>query len=47
MSKSIKGEWKKLKDLNVLGAMTRIMEAYAVQLHQWRARFNQGPGGVG
>jgi hypothetical protein len=45
MSESIEGNWSKFKDLNVIDAMTRVMESYAVQLDQWRSRFKQGPGG--
>jgi hypothetical protein len=45
MSKSIEGKWKKFRDLNVLEALAKIMEAYAVQLDQWRSRYKQGPGG--
>jgi hypothetical protein len=45
MSESIEGKWSKFRDLNVIDAMTRVMESYAVQLDQWRSRFKQGPGG--
>lgn len=45
MSDSIQGKWSRFKDLNVVDAMSRIMEAYAVQLDQWRSRFKGGPGG--
>jgi hypothetical protein len=45
MSESIEGNWAKFRELNVIDAMTRIMESYAVQLDQWRSRFKQGPGG--
>jgi hypothetical protein len=45
MSESIEGSWSKFRDLNVVDAMTRVMESYAVQLDQWRSRFKQGPGG--
>jgi hypothetical protein len=44
MSESIEGSWSKFRDLNVIDAMTRVMESYAVQLDQWRSRFKQGPG---
>jgi hypothetical protein len=44
MSESIEGKWSKFRDLNVIDAMTRVMESYAVQLDQWRSRFKQGPG---
>jgi hypothetical protein len=44
MSESIEGNWSKFRDLNVIDAMTRVMESYAVQLDQWRSRFKQGPG---
>jgi hypothetical protein len=45
MSESIKANWAKFRELNILDAMSRIMESYAVQLDQWRSRFKQGPGG--
>ncbi|HEX6000987.1 MAG TPA: Ig-like domain-containing protein [Hyphomicrobiaceae bacterium] len=45
MSESIEGKWSTFRDLNVVDAMSRIMESYAVQLDQWRSRFKQGPGG--
>jgi hypothetical protein len=45
MSESIEGQWSNFRELNVVEAVARIMESYAVQLDQWRSRFKQGPGG--
>jgi hypothetical protein len=48
MSESIEGKWAKFQKLNVIEAMSRIMESYAVQLDQWRSRFRAGgPAGGG
>ncbi len=39
VAESIDGRWSKFRELNLQGAMTRILESYANQLDQWRSRF--------
>jgi hypothetical protein len=43
---SIDGRWSKFGELNLQGAMTKILESYANQLDQWRSRFRER-GGMG
>ena len=45
ISHSVEGEWFGFRELNILSAMTMIMESYANQLDQWRARFRDRSGG--
>jgi hypothetical protein len=48
MSDSIEAKWATFQKLNVIAAMSQIMESYAGQLDQWRSRFRAGgPGGGG
>jgi hypothetical protein len=42
---SIDGRWSKFSELNLQGAMTKILESYANQLDQWRSRFRERSGG--
>jgi hypothetical protein len=44
MSESIEARWATFQKLNVIDALSRIMESYAGQLDQWRSRFRQGHG---
>jgi hypothetical protein len=44
---SIDGSWSKFRELNLQGAMTRILESYANQLDQWRTRFRERGGPMG
>ena len=41
---SIDGSWSKFRELNLQGAITRILESYANQLDQWRTRFRERGG---
>ena len=45
--KSIDGRWSKFRELNLQGAMTKILESYANQLDQWRSRFRERGGPMG
>jgi len=45
VKESIDGRWPKFRELNLQGAMTRILESYANQLDQWRSRFRERGGG--
>ncbi|MGA7329130.1 MAG: hypothetical protein WBX25_32750 [Rhodomicrobium sp.] len=47
LSESIEGRWSNFRELNILNAMTTIMESYATQLDQWRSRFRDRSGGPG
>lgn len=42
---SIDGKWYKFRELDLQGAITRILESYANQLDQWRSRFRERGGG--
>jgi hypothetical protein len=44
---SIDGRWSKFSELNLQGAMTKILESYANQLDQWRSRFRERGGPMG
>ena len=44
---SIDGRWSKFRELNLQGAMTKILESYANQLDQWRSRFRERGGPMG
>jgi hypothetical protein len=44
VSDSIEAKWATFQKLNVIEALSRIMESYAGQLDQWRSRFRQGHG---
>jgi hypothetical protein len=44
VEESIDGRWPKFHELNLQGAMTRILESYANQLDQWRSRFRERGG---
>jgi hypothetical protein len=46
VDESIDGRWSKFRELNLQGAMTKILESYANQLDQWRSRFRER-GGMG
>ena len=43
----IDGRWSKFRELNLQGAMTKILESYANQLDQWRSRFRERGGPMG
>jgi hypothetical protein len=45
MTESIEAKWPTFHKLNVIEALSRIMESYAGQLDQWRSRFRQGHAG--
>jgi hypothetical protein len=47
LSESIQGRWHKFRELNILNAMTTIMDSYTTQLDQWRSRFRDRSGGPG
>jgi hypothetical protein len=40
MPEKVEGEWFGFQEMNILNAMTMIMESYANQLDQWRSRFH-------
>jgi hypothetical protein len=40
MPEKVEGEWFGFREMNILNANTMIMESYANQLDQWRARFH-------
>lgn len=44
---SIDGRWSKFSELNLQGAMTKILVSYANQLDQWRSRFRERGGPMG
>ena len=45
LEESIDKQWPKFRELDVQGAMKKILESYANQLDQWRSRFRSHPGG--
>jgi hypothetical protein len=45
IDESIDRQWSKFRELNVQGAMTKILESYANQLDSWRSRFRDRASG--